>query len=228
MNSVVNVVRLQLVNKQGYVLIPLMVLGAALLMTLIIFSLVPLDGPKYAYGATFAPLWAFAIVGSQALTATFPFSQALSVTRRDFHLGALAAASLSSVMLALIYLVIALIERATNGWGTNGHFALPGLGGDVPTLAFLGYFVIAMLFFVLGYFNTAIQQRWGTTALIAVLSVGALVLTAAVALITRAGAWAALGTWFVGQGALSLILWGFALTALLAGGAYLIMRRIVQ
>lgn len=228
MNNITDVVKLQLVNRQAYVVVPLIVLGGAFLMALLIFALIPATGPKYAYGATFAPLWSFAVVGGQALTATFPFSQALSVTRRDFHVGALATAVLTSSMLAAVYVVIAFIERLTDNWGLNGYFTLPGFDASVPGVAFIGYFALAMLFFVTGYFSAAVQRRWGTPRLIASYVALAVVLTAASALITRAEAWQAVGAWMVSQGALGMSLWVLALVALLASSAYLVVRRIVQ
>ena len=56
-------------------------------------------GPKYGGGAQ-APLWYFDVVGIQALTLTFPFSQAMSVTRREFFLGTLLTAAFTSSILA--------------------------------------------------------------------------------------------------------------------------------
>ena len=68
------------------------------------------DGPKYGGGAQ-APLWYFLVVGIQALTLTFPFSQAMSVTRREFYLGTLLTAALTSAILAGIFVVGGFIEQ---------------------------------------------------------------------------------------------------------------------
>ncbi len=84
-----------------------------------------MTGPFYGGGQQ-APIWYFGVVGIQALTLTFPFSQAMSVTRWEFYLGTLLTAALTSAILAVIAVVGGLIEQATDGWGINGwFFALP-------------------------------------------------------------------------------------------------------
>ena len=102
MNRTLNVVRLQFVNKQTFLWIPLIVLVGAFVIALLVFSLIPADGPMYS-GAAQAPLWYFAIIGSQALTLTFPFAQAMSLTRREFYLGSLAAAAISAAAMATVF-----------------------------------------------------------------------------------------------------------------------------
>jgi hypothetical protein len=102
MSRILNVVRLQLVNKQTWVWIPLIVLGSALALSIVIYAMIPSDGPKYG-GAGQAPLWYFFALGLQALTLTFPFSQALSVTRREFFLGTLLTA-IGGALLTAVFL----------------------------------------------------------------------------------------------------------------------------
>ena len=140
MNRTVSVVRMQLINKQTYIWVPLLVLGGSFVITLAVYAILAgsgLDGPFYGGGAQ-APLWYFAVVGIQALTLTFPFSQAMSVTRREFYLGTVLTAALTSAILAGIAVVGGLVEIATDGWGMNGwFFGLPWIwekrrGGRVP------------------------------------------------------------------------------------------------
>ena len=90
-----NVVRLQYVNRQTFIWVPLIVLGGAFVVTWGIWAVLFANGVRadmYGGGAQ-APLWYFAVVGVQALTLTFPFSQAMSVTRREFYLGTLLTAA---------------------------------------------------------------------------------------------------------------------------------------
>mgnify|MGYP004237449591 FL=1 len=86
MNRVGNVVRMQLVNRQTFIWIPLIILAGSLVVSIVIWSMIPYDAPKYGGGAQ-APLWYFFAVGIMGMTQTFPFSQAMSVTRREFFLG---------------------------------------------------------------------------------------------------------------------------------------------
>ena len=102
MNRTLSVVRMQLINKQTYIWIPLIILGGAFVLALAIYAMLAgsgVTGPFYGGGAQ-APLWYFLVVGIQALTLTFPFSQAMSVTRREFYLGTLLTAALTSAILA--------------------------------------------------------------------------------------------------------------------------------
>ncbi|HIE60593.1 MAG TPA: hypothetical protein EYQ02_02600, partial [Microbacterium sp.] len=121
MNRVGNVVRMQLVNRQTFIWVPLLVLGGTLAVTLMIWAMLPPEAVKYGGGAQ-APMWYFFAVGIMGMTQTFPFSQAMSVTRREFFLGSLLTAGLTSAILTVIFVIGGFIEKATNGWGVNGYF----------------------------------------------------------------------------------------------------------
>mgnify|MGYP006870045490 FL=1 len=116
MSRTLNVVRMQLANRETFVWVPLLILGSSFVISLIIWGIIAAGGVTtnmYGGGAQ-APLWYFIAVGVQALTLTFPFSQALSVTRREFFLGTMLTAALTAGILALIFVVGGLIEIATN------------------------------------------------------------------------------------------------------------------
>ena len=122
MSRTLNVVRMQLVNSQTYIWIPLIILGGSLLVSLAIYGILDSSGiesPKYGGGAQ-APLWYFLAVGVQALTLTFPFSQAMSVTRREFYLGTLLTAAMTAAILSIVFVIGGFIERFTNGWASTG------------------------------------------------------------------------------------------------------------
>lgn len=225
MSRTLNVVRMQLVNRQTYIWIPLIVLAGAWLLSLAIFAMIPYDGPK-AGGGTFAPLWYFLAVGVMALTRTFPFSQAMSVTRREYFLGTLLTAAGTSALLSVVFVIGGLIEVATVGWGINGYFFyLEWLWVAGPWAALLVYFVIAMLFFVAGFWSATIFKRFGSLWLVVVLVGIAALLTAAIFLTTRLGAWEQVFTWIATQGALGLSLWGILVGVVLAAISFATLRR---
>lgn len=230
MNRTVNVVRLQLINRQTYIWVPLMVLGGSLLVTLAIYAILSNAGigtPKYGGGAQ-APLWYFGVVGVQALTLTFPFSQAMSVTRREFYLGTLLAAALTGLALSLVFVIGGLIEDVTGGWGMNGYFFyLPWIWEAGPLAAALFFFTVTMLFFVSGFWSATIYKRFGSVALTTVLVGIAALLVLALFLVGQMNAWVDVFAWFATQGALGLALWGLLLAAVLAGISYLTLRRAV-
>lgn len=228
MNRTFHVIRMQLVNRQTYLWVPVIVLAGSLVITLAIYGILAssgLEGPFYGGGAQ-APLWYFAFVGAQALTLTFPFSQAMSVTRREFYLGTLLTAGLTSAILALIFVAGGLLERATNGWGMNGYFFyLPWIWEAGPAAAGLFFFALAMLFFVVGFWGATIFKRFGTAVLTTVILAIALVLVAGLWLVGLQNAWGGVFSWIATSGALGLTLWGLLLITALAGTSYLTLRR---
>lgn len=230
MSRTLNVVRMQLVNRQTYLWVPVIVLAGALVVTLAIYGIIAgagVEGPMYGGGAQ-APLWYFAVVGAQALTLTFPFSQAMSVTRREFYVGTVLTAALTSALLAIVFVIGGLIEQATDGWGMNGYFFyLPWVWEAGPAAAALAFFTLAMLFFVVGFWGATIYKRFGTAVLTTVIFGLALILVALLWLVGRVDAWAQVGSWLAAQGALGISLWTLLLIAVLASTSYLTLRRAV-
>jgi len=230
MNRTVNVVRMQLVNRQTYIWVPLMVLAGSLVITLAIYALIRNAGaqdPLYGGGAQ-APLWYFAVVGIQSLTLTFPFSQAMSVTRREFYLGTLLAAALTGAILSAVFVIGGFIENATDGWGMNGYFFyLPWIWEAGPLGAALFFFAVTMLFFVVGFWAATIYKRFGSVALTSVLVGIAALLVLAMFIIGMLEAWGRVFGWIGAQGALGLGLWGLLFGAALAAISFVTLRRAV-
>lgn len=228
MNRTLKVVRMQLTNTQTFVWIPLIVLGGAFLISLAIYGILlsgGITGTIYGGGAQ-APLWYFAVVGAQALTMTFPFSQAMSVTRREFFFGTMLTAVLTAAMLAVIFVIGGLIETATGGWGINGYvFAVGVLWEAGPALAGLFYFALAMLFFVCGFWGATIFKRFGTMWLVVTLIAVAAVAVLAIFIVTRMEAWALVIDWFasIGVGGAAILI--AAVAAVLAAIAFPTLRR---
>ena len=81
---ITNVVRLQFLNLWTFVWTPLCVLGGSWLISFLVNAIInsaDVSGDKVSYGAQ-APLWYFLVIGVMAMAYTFPFSQAMTVTRR--------------------------------------------------------------------------------------------------------------------------------------------------
>ena len=231
MDRILKVVRLQNLNKMTFIGIPLIILGGAFVLSLLIFALIPVTpalGYKFAGGAPVAPMWYFMGAGIYALTLTFPFSQAMSVTRRDFYLGTMATAALASIGMSLIFTVGGYIEQAFDGWGLNGRFfRIPGLWDESPWLQALTYFTAMMLLFTLGFVFTVIYRRWGRTImLIVLLGIIALILVLGFVAI-KFGFWVAMFEAIAGIGAWGWTFIGIGITAVLAVLSYLPLRRTV-
>ena len=228
MNRTLNVIRLQLVNRQTYVWVPLIVLTGAFVVTLAIYALLSssgLPGPFYGGGAQ-APLWYFLFVGIQALTMTFPFSQALSITRREFYLGTLATATITAILLATVFVIGGFLEDATGGWGMNGYFfQLTWIWEAGWWAAWLFYFAFTVLVFTIGFASATLYKRFGPLCVALVYTALALLLVGVMWVIGRLDAWGRVFTWLVEQGAVGLTLWGLLLTVVLAAGSFLTLRR---
>lgn len=225
MRRTLNVIRLQLINRQTFVWVPLIILGSATVLSVLIYAMIPGDGPKYGGGGQ-APLWYFFAIGISAMTLTFPFSQAMSITRRDFFVGTMLTAILGSAFLAALFLLGGGIEVATNGYGVNGYmFYLPWLWEAGPLGAFVVYFTLALFLFVLGFTGATIYKSWGPTA-VTIVGVGlSLVLVGLVFLVTRLELWVQVGLAMGDLGALGLALWGLAIVVLLGAVSFFAFRR---
>jgi len=206
MNRIVNVARMQWINRATFVTVPLLILGSALLISLLIYWIIPVDGPKYGGGAQ-APLWYFLVIGIQSLTLTFPFSLAMSVTRREFFFGSMLAAVCVAFPLSVLFVVGGLIESATGGWWIDGWmFYLPWIWEQGPFGAWLLFFALPVLFFTVGFCLATIYKRFGSVTLtLTLVGLGALAV-AVLAVIRQFDAWASVGAWLAGFSAVGLAL----------------------
>ncbi|MCU4297646.1 hypothetical protein D3I60_11245 [Brevibacterium permense] len=228
-NRTLGVVRLQFTNTQTFVWVPVLVLGGVWLITLTIYWIISasgVDGPMYSGGSQ-APLWYFAVVGAQAMNLTFYFSQAMSLTRREFYLGSLLAAAMSAVGVSAVFVALGVIEQATGGYGMGGYFAyLPWVWEGGPLAAGIIYFVLTMLWFILGFWFAIVNKRFGALILTLSLIVIALVLLAGAARLSFEQAWGELWMWLADTQAIGLALWALGLTVIFAMGSYLTLRRL--
>lgn len=225
MNRVLKVARMQFVNKYTFVWMPLIILSTSFAMSLVIFALIPYDGAKYGGGSQ-APIWYFFALGIMALSYTFPFSQAMSITRRDFFFGTLLAALFTSIMLGIVFVLGGFAERATRGWGLNGFFFyLDWVWTSGPIMAGVFFAVVALLLFVLGFWGSTVYRRFGALGLTFALAALGLILIAGMWLLGRLNAWESLFSWFgtVGIPGASAVLLGAIV--LFGGIAFLSLRR---
>lgn len=228
MNRTLSVVRMQLINRQTFIWIPLIVLAGSLVITLAIYAILRGSGGVTInlYGGAQAPLWYFLYVGVSSLTLTFPFSQAMSVTRREFFLGTLLTAVITSALLAAIFLVGGAIEVATGGWGMDGYFfALDWLWAAGPVVAFACYFMTALLFFLAGFWAATIFKRFGAMWLTIVLIGIAALLVLGLFVVGRTDAWAEVFGWFATIGAVGLTGVMAAIAVVFAAVAFPVLRR---
>ncbi|WP_323958733.1 hypothetical protein GC088_09215 [Arthrobacter sp. JZ12] len=226
MNRVVNVMRMQLINRWIFVGLPLIILGASFALTLLIWFLVPAGGGMRISGGSQAVMWYFFALGIQSLTLTFPFSQGLSITRRTFFLGTLALFTLFAVITATTYWVLGLIEQATSGWGVDGWFFAPSWIASGPWYQpIVFYFASMMALFLVGFWAATIYKRWRATGLLTAGISVALLLVGTLYVIGSLEAWPQVGEFLGSRTQLDVAGWLAVLALALAGGSFLTLRR---
>lgn len=227
MNRVVGVVRMQLINKWTFLGIPGVILGSSFALTLAIWAMIPdtAEGAKYS-GAGQAVMWYFFALGLQSMSLTFPFSQGLSISRRNFFLGTVGLFAVVAAVVSGLYVLLGYVETATHGWGLDGQmFALQWIANQNGFIQIFFYFVLMMFLFLLGFWGATVYKRWQASGLL-VAGIGlATLLVGAVGLITWRGWWPAVGTWLAAQTPATTGLLALGLSVLLGGGAYLTLRK---
>lgn len=228
MNRIINVARMQLINKGTFIGIPLMILGSAFLFTLAIWWLVRRgggDGIMYGGGAQ-APMWYFLALGIQALTMTFPFSMAMSISRRTFYLGTVALFSVCALALSVFYYLMGLVETATGGWGLDGRFfALQWIADNNWFIQIMFYFVLMLLLFMIGFLIATIYMRWRSMGMVVFFVLLGVLLLGVVALFTFSNFWDEFWSWALTWTAAGVTIWGGVAALLMAGGSYLTLRK---
>ncbi|MGL3805983.1 hypothetical protein ACSYDW_07775 [Paeniglutamicibacter sp. R2-26] len=228
MSRIVNVVRMQLINKWTFLGIPMVILVASTSFTFAIWYLVTRNSSEAVLfsGSGQAVMWYFLALGIQSLTLTFPFSQAMSVSRRSFYLGTLGLFAVIALSYSVLYYVLGLIEKATGGWGMNGQlFALDWIAQNNAAVQILFYFVAMVLLFMIGFWCATVYLRWKATGMLIVGLGAAVLLLALIAMLTLNDWWIPLGTWLGSLSALGVSLMMGAVCVLLAGGSYVTLRK---
>ena len=151
MNRPLAVARMQMLNKWLYLGIPGIILVSSTVIAIAVLAMVPSDsgeGTRMAFSGQ-SVMWYFLAAGVQSLSLTFPFSQAMSVSRRSFYIGTLGLFSALALGLGVLYWLLGLVERATNGWGVDGNiFALPWIAESAWWIQILLYFALTILLFL--------------------------------------------------------------------------------
>ena len=234
-----NVTRLHLANPFTILVTPLLVLGLIFFLNWVIWFLVRSAAPKdpqsvadVSQGLQYsgASMWTFVymmVVAIMAMNLTFSFALGFGSTRRDFSLGTAATFVGLSAGWALLYTGLAMVERATNGWGLGGSmFNAFYFGVDEPWgVRLFNTFVAFLFFFMIGSVFGAIYVRFRARGLILFFLVLTVVLIGLVALATLTSSWGAFAEFFVSVGWFG----GYALSlpiSLVAGVAsHLVLRR---
>ena len=226
MNRAVGVGKMQLINKWTFLGIPAVIIAGSFLLSAVIWALIPDSvGVKYS-GAGQAVMWYFFGLGIQSLTLSFPFSQGLSVSRRNFFLGTVGLFTVLAAAISAFYVILGFVEQATNGWGLQGRmFAISWVADRSWFSQWFFYFVLMMFLFLLGFWAATVYKRWQATGVLVMSLSAAVLLVGAVALITLQGWWPAVGAWIITLTPLSIGALAFAFVLVLGFAAFTTLRR---
>jgi hypothetical protein len=228
MNRTLSVARIQTFTPWSMLVWPWGILASALTVNIALFAsigdTIP-GGPKTGGLASIyvTATWVAAVTSLQHL----PFALGFGVTRRTFHraTGLLAGAWALSSGIALY--LLALVERATDGWGVRmAFFDLPFLARGNPLLQIVEYAVPLLMMTSLGLAIGLVQLRWGVNGVMVALVATIVLIGASAVVVSWARGWATVAAWLAAQSTVSLTVgWPALVTALAATFSYLVLRR---
>ena len=227
--------RLQFIVPSSLIWVPALVFTSAWVLVALVGlwvdhmaeSRVPAEDPIYT-GASQAAVWCLVFMAAYTASHTFPFSMALSYSRRVFVLGAFLAFGLVSLAYGAAYALAAWIERVTDGFGIHFYvFDLPyltqGEGGILAAGAFAAVLCLALM--MVGFFWAILYRRVTVPVLWATILGAAVVLLALAMVITQNEWWASIWSWLSEQSALTLAAWLVAPAVLITVLNYVVIRK---
>ena len=188
---------------------------------------IPAEDPIFSTGAAQATIWYLAFMAGYTASHTFPFSLALSYSRRVYLMGAYLAFLVVAAGYGIASMLAYYIERLTDGFGRQiyvfGAPSFENLGGGLGIGAFAA--VVALFFMCFGFFWAILYRRTTILILWAVIIGVVLAILGTLVVITLNDWWLNIGMWLNDQTAFTLAAWGFLAVILLGGVNYLLIRK---
>lgn len=224
--DVARAARIQLVNWKTAFAMPWAVVTTSFLINIVIFASVDVDPAHRTTGGLASLYGTMMFANLVTVTQYFPYSLAMSVTRRAFITAMVLVMAAEALADGVLLTLLRFVESGTGGWNLRLHFFdLPYVHQDDPLTQVLVYatplFVLSMLCMAIG----SLHQRWGATGLWAAI-IGAIVVAGlAIVAIARFHGAHAIGAFLTGQPAFAMlavyplavaVLLGLATTRMLA------------
>ncbi|MBE1514664.1 hypothetical protein [Nesterenkonia halotolerans] len=187
------------------------------------------DGAVIHTGASQATIWCLAFIAAYSASHTFPFSMALSYSRRVFVLGAFLAFATVSAGFGVLFTIGILLERVTGGfWAESYTFDIPAVTQNAGVLG-AGLLASAVCLFAMmfGFFWSILYRRV-SLMLLWVIALGLIAALAVILMIlTQNGWWPQVGDWLSVQSSYTFAGWVLLLTLGLTAVNYVVIRRAV-
>jgi hypothetical protein len=225
MDLTINVIKIHVRNRLMWFLLPWAIVLSSFAINAIIGFL--LGGNVTIYTGGLASIYLFMLVlGYMTLNDSFPFALGFSVRRTDYFLGTLVMVIGVGVISAILLTLLSLVEVLTGNWGISLHFFHLPYVADGPFIAqFWVYFVAMIHFYMLGFVQASIYQRFGRAGLITFYLIVALLASIVTLLCAYYDWWPAIFLWFVQYSAFELASWIVLPTVVYMLASYLLLRK---
>jgi hypothetical protein len=210
-------VRIQLVNWKTVFGMPWAIVATSFAINVLVYATVD-SNPTHRTTGGLASLYAtMMFTHLVTVTQVFPFTIAMSVTRRAFVAAAVLVIAAQSLLNGALLTLLRFIESGTDGWNLHMHFFDLGyVRQDDPVTQMLVFatplFVLSMLCMTIG----SLYQRWGQPGLW-ITAIGTIAAAGVVVIAIVRFHWAdSLGSFFTGTSAFALLaVYPLAIAALL-------------
>lgn len=188
---------------------------------------IPAQEPMSATGGAQATIWYLSFMAAYTASHTFPFSVALSYSRRVYLIGTylmfLVVAAGYGVAVMLAYW----LERATDGFGRHLYMFAPPSFADIggPVGIALAASMLVLFFMCFGFFWAILYRRVSIPILWTVIIGVIVAILGVVAVITMNQWWLNVGQWFTTQNAYTIAGWGLLAAIALGVLNYLLIRK---
>lgn len=227
--------RLQFAVPWSFIWLPILIFVIAWIFGVGVMALIdsqvtdriPAEEPINATGSAQAVIWYLAFMAAYTASHTFPFSVALSYSRRVYLIGTYLTFAVVSVGYGLAAMLFYWIEKATDGLGRHMYiFATPWLE-DIGGMLGVGAFgtILVLFFMCFGFFWAILYRRVSIPILWTVIIGLVAVILGLVALVTVNDWWPHVGSWFIDQTLFSLAGWGLLATVVLGVLNYWLIRK---
>jgi hypothetical protein len=244
MNTLINVVRYQLLKKYTYLVLPWAWAAFGFALDLVIFAAIPIThsyhqvmtatglvkvpnppSPRDA-GGLVGIIVVYFILGVVCIAQELPFGLTLGLSRRTYYAGTVLLAAALAVVNGLAITVLQALERATGGWGESAHvFQIPYVLDGPWYVTWLTATAALALLSVWGMWFGIVYRRWNLAGVLVFSGVQISVLLLAGLVITWSHAWSGTGHFLTVLPGARLAGLLVALTAVLMGGGYATIRR---
>ncbi|MFJ5713067.1 hypothetical protein [Neobacillus sp. NPDC093127] len=227
MKRIPGVLKLHYRDKWGWIYIPAIILFSSFAVNLIISFLVTSQKGIYTGGVSSIFIYTF-VAGIAVVAKPFTFAIEMSIRRIDYFIGSTLIGTINSTLIASLVLLLALLEKQTNGWGTRLHFFhLPYVNDGTLLEQFILYMILLLNLFFLGFIISSFARRFGGKGMfissLAFLLIGSILFF----YMNQYEVWSSIFSWFTSRTAVQIAYWLVPFTLLYLLGSYRLLRKAV-